>query len=98
MTDILSLETLYGIGSVLLTMVVLAPVVFAGPTGRICARWSFLGERIGIGAPWRLLEAAARPKPVVFEKTSFAVDLELAATRFDRTAIDAQSLKDGDRH
>ena len=59
MLDILSIEMIYGIGSVLLTMAVLAPVVFAGSLGRPGAESSFLGERLRIGGAWRLLEAVS---------------------------------------
>ena len=93
MTDILSIETLYGMGSVLLTLAVLAPVVFAGSLGRPGTGSSFLGERLRNGGAWRLLEAAAaRPEPALSEDAPFALNLEFSVSRLGRSAIDANSV------
>ncbi len=93
MMDILSIETIYGIGSVLLTMAVLVPVVFAGSLGRTGNGSCFLGERPRNGGPWRLLEAAPpRPDPARSENAPFALNLEFAVSRLDRSAIDVHSV------
>ena len=84
-------ETIYGIGSVLLTMAVLAPVVFAGSLGRTGS--SFPGERPRSGGARRLPEAAtARPDPARSEDVRFALDLEFSVSPLDRSAIDACSV------
>lgn len=93
MTDILSIETIYGIGSLLLTMAVLAPVVFAGSLGRSGTGSYFLGERPHNGATLHLPEAAApRPDPARSEDVPFALNLEFSVSRLDRSAIDAHSV------
>ena len=92
MLDILSIETIYAIGSVLLTMAVLAPVVFAGSLGRSGSGSYFPGERPRNGAAWRLLEAATRPDPARSEDARFALNLEFVVSRLDRSAIDADSV------
>ena len=93
MMDILSIETLYGICSVLLTMAVLAPVVFAGSLGRTGNGSSIPGERLRNGGPWRPLEAALpRPDPALSEDARFALNLEFSVSRLDRSAIDAHSV------
>ncbi len=84
MTDILSIETIYAIGSMLLTMAVLAPVVFAGSGSY------FPGERPRNGGASRLLEAA--PDPARFEDARFALNLEFSVSPLDRSAIDAHSV------
>ncbi len=100
MTDILSIETIYGIGSLLLTMAVLAPVVFAGSLGRSGTGSYFLGERPHNGGTWHLPEAAAprpeaaapRPDPAHSEDARFALNLEFSVSQLDRSAIDAHSV------
>ena len=93
MTDILPIETIYGIGSLLLTMAVLAPVVFAGSLGRSGTGSYFLGERPHNGGTWHLPEAAApRPDPARSEDARFALNLEFSVSRLDRSAIDAHSV------
>jgi hypothetical protein len=93
MTDILSIETIYGIGTVLLTMAVLAPVVLAGPPGRPGSGSYFPGARPRNGGAWRLLEAAPpRPDPARSEDPRFALNLEFSVSRLDRSAIDAHSV------
>ena len=86
MTDILSIETLYYIGSVLLTMAVLAPILFASELGRSGAGSSLLGKGLCIGGAWRLLDTrrsditisrhlidpSARPLPMSYTKRGFA--------------------------
>ncbi len=90
--------TLYGVGSVLLTLAVLAPVLFAGTLGRPGTGSSILGERPRDGGPWRLLEAVPPPPdPALSENVPFALNLEFAVSRLDRSAIDANSVNDGDR-
>ncbi len=92
MTDILSIETIYAIGSMLLTMAVLAPVVFADSGSY------FLGERPRNGGAWRLPEASPpRPDPARSEDAPFALNLEFSVARLDRSAIDAKSVRDGGR-
>ncbi len=93
MMDILSIETIYGIGSVLLTMAVLAPVVFAGSLGRPGTGSYNLGERLRNGGAWRLVEAAPpRPDPARSEDAPFALNLEFSVSPLDRSAIDACSV------
>lgn len=95
MTEITSIEALYGIGSVLLTMAVLAPVIFADPTGRSGSFASFLGDRVRHAARRRLPDAAlSRPDPDHSGNASFALNLEFGVSGIDRSVIDADSLKD----
>ena len=76
----------------------MASVVFAGPLGRRDSGSSILGDRLRDGGPWRLLEAAPpRPDPALSENARFALNLEFAVSRLDRSVIDANSVNDGDR-